>query len=157
MASALLPIKLPAVVCRGLFSYLTKGQGLGHSRFPKSTEGIALAFARPKLAQKAVFFYSATNTLQASLVSVVIHWRDNVLVFVRTRQPSVGWGALFRLFLCSIPKFTEVIMSSLPSPTGLISCRVLLNGQRVLLCLPRSVFFIALRQLLPALRSKGVA
>ena len=89
---------------------------LGHSGLPKSVEGIALAFARPKLAQKAVFFYSATNTLQASLVSVVIHWRDNVLVFVRTRQPSTGWGALFRLFLCSIPKFVEVTMSSLSFP-----------------------------------------
>ncbi len=45
-----------------------------------------------------------------------------------------------------------------PSPsTGFISCRVLLNGQRILLSLPRAAFFAAFRQMLPALLVKGVA
>ncbi|MDD2966563.1 MAG: hypothetical protein PHN64_03580 [Desulfovibrionaceae bacterium] len=48
-------------------------------------------------------------------------------------------------------------MSSPSFSTGLISCRLLLNGQRILLSLPRTVFFTTFRQLLPALRMKGVA
>jgi hypothetical protein len=40
---------------------------------------------------------------------------------------------------------------------GTVSCRIMLNGQRVLLSLPRTVFFTTFRQLLPALRMKGVS
>lgn len=46
---------------------------------------------------------------------------------------------------------------SIHQPSGLISCRILLNGRRIRFSLPRAVFFAAFRQMLPALLTREVA
>ncbi len=59
-------------------------------------EGAAVAFVMPHMIKRAVFLVSATIAPRWVLV---INWRSNVRVTVRSRRPSISRGALFRLFV----------------------------------------------------------
>lgn len=88
---------------------LTSTAVLGKVDFPNRL-GVTVAFTCPKLVKRAVFLVSATDT---PLAGVVTYWRNNVLMFVRLRRPSLAGERCFAFFCVQIPKQTmRCLMSS---------------------------------------------